>query len=103
MTNYNNLVHSFRADPREIPTAPINGSIPKWFYVYEHQDEVYISSGKEHPNACRVNPARKLSPEEFPVMLDLYQRRISGEHVSREAAKQSMNQSYWFGIMKELY
>lgn len=98
---YSDLVNSFRANPREVPTAPISGSTPKWFYVYEHRNTVYISSGREHPNACRVSPDRRLNPAEFPVMLSLYQRRKKGEPVSQEAKKQSINQSYWFGIFKE--
>jgi len=98
---YNDLVNSFRANPREVATAPVNGSTPKWFYVYEHQNAVYIASGREHPNACRVSPDRRLKPAEFPVMLALFQRRKRGEKVSREAKEQSINQSYWFGIFME--
>ena len=100
MMTYRDLVNSFRANPREIPTAPINGSAPKWFYVYEQQDTIYIASGREHPNVCRVNPDRRLKASEFSAMLDIYYRRKKGEPVSQEAAKQSINQSYWFGIFK---
>ena len=99
---YNDLVNSFRANPREVPTAPIGGRNLKWFYVYEHQNEVYISSAREHENSCRVSADRKLRPAEYSVMQELYQRRIKGEHVSQEATEQSVNQSYWFGIFKEV-
>ena len=100
MMMYRDLVNSFCANPREIPTAPINGGTPKWFYVYERQGTIYISSGREHSNVCHVNPDRRLKPSEFSTMLDIYQRRKQGEPVSQEAKKQSINQSYWFGIFK---
>lgn len=96
---YMDLVNSFRASPREIPTAPINGSAPKWFYVYVQQNKVFASSGRDHTNACHINPDRGLDSTEFSSMLDLYQRRKAGAHVSQEA-KQSLNQSYWFGVFK---
>ena len=102
MITYRDLVNSFRVNPREIPTAPINGNNPKWFYVYEQQDTIYIASGREHPNACRINPDRRLKSSECSAMLDIYHRREKGEPVSQEATKQSINQSYWFGIFKEI-
>lgn len=102
MMTYNDLVNEFRADPREVSTAPINGSAPKWFSVYELQNEVYVASGRDHRDACSVHPDRRLKPSEFPAMLELYHRRKKGEPVSQEAGRKSINQSYWFGIFKEL-
>ena len=92
---YNDLVNEFRANPREVSTAPINGSVPKWFFVYEMNNEVFIASGRNHANACRVNPDRRLKPSEYDIMLELYQRRKKGEPVSQEAGRQSINHSYW--------
>ena len=98
---YRDLVNSFRANPREIPTAPINGSSPKWFYVYERQDTIYISSGRGHSNTSRVSHDRRLNPSEFSAMLDIFRHRKTGTPVSKEAKDRSVNQSYWFGIFKE--
>ena len=102
MITYNDLVNEFRTNPREISTAPINGRAPKWFSVYELQYEVYVAPGRNHPNACRVSSDRRLKPSELPVMMEIYQRRKKGEPVSQEARDKSINQSYWFGIFKEL-
>ena len=99
---YNDLVNEFHVNPREVSTTPINGSTPKWFFVYERQNEVYIASGHDQPVVCSVYPDRRLKPSEFPVMLELFKRREKGEPVSQEAGRQSINQSYWFGIFKEL-
>ena len=96
---YHDLASTFRDGPREIPTAPKYG-IPKWFCVYEKNGVLYVASGREHTNACSICPDRKLKEEEFPVMLDLYKRREAGEPVAKEAKEQSMNQSYWFGIIR---
>lgn len=102
MITYRDLVNSYRANPREIPTAPINGNDSKWFYVYEQRDTIYIASGREHTNVCCVNPDRRLKPSEFSAMLDIYYRRKKGEPVSKEATQQSINQSYWFGIFNAM-
>lgn len=99
---YADIAASFRAFPRDVPTAPINGNTPKWFYAYESQGEVYVSSGRKNSNACHIHPDRKLPASEFPVMLSLYLRRKAGEPVSREASRQSTNQSYWYGIFHEM-
>lgn len=99
---YAELAASFRTSPREVPTAPINGKAPKWFYVYERRGEIFVASGREHPDVCNICPERKLQRGEFSVMLELYLRRKRGEPVSREASRQSINQSYWFGIFKEM-
>ena len=62
---YMNLVNSFRASPREIPTVPITRIAPKWFYVYVQQDTILASSGRNHANACNMTPDRRLDPAEF--------------------------------------
>ena len=99
---YSELAAAFRGGPREIPTAPVNGSIPRWFRVYERRGEVWVASGQEHPNACRISPDRRLKPGELPVMLELYRRRKQGEPVAREAKRQTINQSYWYGVFRAL-
>ncbi len=98
---YNDLVNSYRAEPREIPTSPLMKVSPKWFYVYEKGGQVFASSGREHANASRICPERRLNEDEFSMMLDLHHRRERGAPVSAEA-KASINQSYWFGIFKDL-
>lgn len=101
MVNYKDLVTEFRNNPRDVPTNPKNGNAPIWFYAYEDNGSVYISSGRNHSNASSVCPDRKLQQKEFERMLDLHHRRERGEPVYKEA-KSSMNQAYWFGIFKEL-
>ena len=98
---YNDLVNSFRANPREIPTSPVTRAAPKWFHVYEKGGQVYVSSGREHANVSRVFPDRRLREDEFDMMLELFRRREKGAPVSAEA-QASINSSYWFGIFKDL-
>ena len=99
---YHDLVDNYRANPREIPTTPINGGTPKWFSIYVRNDEVIVASGREHSNACRISPDRRLKASELPIMLELYNRRKKGEPVAQEAKAQSINQSYWYGVFKDL-
>ena len=98
---YHDLVNSYTADPREIPTSPVTRVAPKWFYAYGKNGRVYVSSGREHVNASRICHDRRLREDEFSKMLDLYRRRERGAPVSAEA-QASINSSYWFGIFKDL-
>lgn len=100
--NYQDLVNEFAARPREVPTAPVYAAAPRWFSVTAREGAVFVSSGREHAPACRIRGERRLNPEEFPVMLSLYRRRQRGQRVSREAGEVSINQSYWYGIFREL-
>ena len=102
MLTYVELANAYRDDPREIPTAPVNGIAPKWFYVYEDRGTIYVASGKTHDNVCSICPDRRLKPAEMPVMLELYHSRLKGESIWREAGTQSINASYWFGIFRDL-
>ena len=99
---YHDLVESYRTLPREVPTAPITICKPSWFYVYEKNDHVYISSGRTHDKNCKISHDRVLQEKEFPVMLELYQKRKKEIPVSAEALEVSINSSYWFGIFKDL-
>ena len=99
---YSDVVSSFRSNPREVPTAPKEKNCPpKWFYAYAHGNSVFVGSGKDHPNASRIFPDRKLPESEFDTMLALYYRRKAGEPVSQEA-KKSICQSYWFGVFSDM-
>ena len=99
---YNDLLTSFRNDPREVPTAPTTHSAPKWFYVYAHHDKLYVTSAKNHSNPCSICPARLLKSDEYEDMLEIYQQRKIGRPVSQEAAETSINASYWFGIFSHM-
>ena len=99
---FNDIINEFRCNPRDVSTAPIKNTISKWFYVYVQRNDVYIASGRSHTNICSISTDRRLKPSELQVMLDLYKRRKDGIPVSKEATKQSVNQSYWFGIFKEM-
>ena len=100
--NYSEIVRNFKNTPRDIPTAPTTRVAPKWFYVYEKNGNLYVSCGKDHSNICKIQNDRILLEKEFPIMLDLYHRRQRGDSISAESQAASMNQSYWYGIFKEL-
>ena len=103
MKTYSDIAAAFRGEPRDVSTAPVQkNTVPKWFYVYECRNTVFVSSGRAHDNSCSIASDRRLKPEEFDIMLDIYHRRQHGENVSKEATDASVNQSYWFGIFKEL-
>ena len=98
---YSDLLRRYGDSPREIRTVPVTDRRPVWFRVYASRGSVCISSGKDHPDSSSICPDRRLKPDEFAFMLDLYLRRKKGEPVSGEAAR-SVNQSYWYGIFHDM-
>ena len=99
---YADVLNRYRDEPREIPTDPKNEQNAKWFRVYVRNGALYIASGREHSNACSVSPDRRLNPDKFDQMLDIYRRRKQGMASFMEARDASMNASYWFGIFKDM-
>ena len=100
---YQDLVVSFRNKPRDIHTVPIApGVLPKWFYVFEKDGYIYVESGHAHFPQNRIKMPRRLNPDEYEVMLDIYHRRKRGEHVGAEATAATQNQIYWYGVFADM-
>lgn len=102
MRSYDDLVDSFRGNPRNVCTTPKNGQPPRWFWVSVTGSQIYVESGKTKEMNSRIQGRRALNRGKFDDMLELYHRRERGESVSSEATAKTHNQVYWFGILKEM-
>jgi len=96
---YNDLLNSFRAEPRDIETHPMNASMPKWFYVFVQNGDIYVSNSRKQRPSTSIAVPRKLMREEFEMMYDLHRRRERGDSIAQIAQSYSQNSSYWFGIL----
>lgn len=98
---WRSIVDSYSKTPRDVQTIPTKGN-GIWFYVSSKNDKVYISKAKQHTPSSQIQGARLLDWHKCEIMLELYQRRKSGEPVSQEAAAATRNQVYWYGIFKDM-
>ena len=99
---WSEIVASFEKRPREVSTYPLRNSASKWFHVSVKGTELCIESGKEHTCVSKIKGTRKLNSDELEDMLELYTRRMNGESISAKATRKSINQAYWYGIIREL-
>ena len=95
------IVESYTRSPRDVQTVPLKGN-GIWFYVFGKNGEVYVSKARDHADSSRVQGARPLDKNNCDAVLELYQRRKSGEPVSQEATGTTQNQVYWYGIFHDL-
>ena len=86
-------------NPRDIPTVPKQKKEPLWFHASSDGNYVYISNAKTHRPSSSIKGIRNLSEAEFERIYPIHIRREKGEAVSKEAAKATMNQVYWYGIL----
>ena len=96
---YNDLVNSFRANPRDVETHPMNSSMPKWFYVSIQNGELCAANSKKQRPSASISAPRKLKREEFEFMYDLHRQRERGASVVQVAQSYTQNSSYWFGVL----
>ena len=99
---WNDIVNSFKNNPRNVSTAPVSNVECKWFYVYVENEDICIESGRNVKNSSVIKGVRKLNPLKLEKILDIYSRRKNGEKISEEARTVTVNQVYWYGIFKEL-
>ena len=99
---YQDLVNSYKNNPRDVHTIPMNKRIPSWFHVIVKGDKVYVGPAKVNQPSCSISSWRYLQSEEFDTMLDIYRRRMKGEKVSIEATRTTQNQVYWYGVFNDL-
>lgn len=99
---YRDLVNSYAISPRNVHTIPKTNTDPRWFYVRAKDDIILIESGRTNGRNSIIKGQRRLNPEEFDNMVDIYKRRKQNQSISAEATEVTRNQVYWFGILSDL-
>ncbi|MDD3404214.1 MAG: hypothetical protein PHQ72_12835 [Hespellia sp.] len=98
---WSDIINEFSQNPRDIKTVPLRGS-GIWFYVYVRQGKLFVSKAKNHNLSSKLSNDRELYEREYEKLLALYHQRESGENISKEAAKVTYNQAYWYGVFAAL-
>lgn len=84
----------------EFPTTPKQNRTPVWFSAKAVAGCIYVGNAKAHTPSCKISGARKLTFTEFERMYPIYLKRENGEQVSAEATQASVNQVYWYSLIK---
>lgn len=86
----------------ELKTIPKTNKTPIWFSAYKQEDNIYIDCAKENLPSSKITTRRKLTFNDFRKVYPLYLKRENGESVSKEVAKITVNQVYYFSLIKHL-
>ncbi len=99
---YKEAALDYALNPRDVHTVLKDGRIGHWFYAYTEDGIIYAAPAKNHNPSCHMRKPIKINENQFENMLDLFHRRLAGEHVSREAMEITRTQVYWYGIFNDL-
>ena len=99
MLTWDDLYDSFKKNPRSVKTHPQSNSTPKWFYAYSNGSAICIENARGKQPSCSIKGTRKLNPNEFNEVFEIYLRREKGDSVSSEITRVTLNSSYWFGVI----
>lgn len=86
----------------ELKTVPKINKTPVWFSAYKEEDNIYVDCAKENSPSSKITTRRKLTFKDFKNVYPLYLKRENGESVSKEVTKITVNQVYYFSLIKHL-
>lgn len=99
---WNNILDKLGENKREFKTVPKTNKQPIWFSAYREDRYVYVESAIENMPSSKISTRRKLSFKVFEKVYPLYLKRENGEAVSKEVIKVTVNQVYYFSLIKHL-
>jgi hypothetical protein len=100
---WNKIVSSLYDNEQEFPTTPKTNREPVWFSAVSDGRDVYICSANNHRPSSKITMPRKLSFEHnFIKVYPLFLKREEGFAVSAEATSVTVNQVYYYSLMKHL-
>ncbi len=95
------IIKELKSNPRDLHTLPTNNSQARWFFAYTDGDRIFIEQAKSNYPSSKISTRRILDYNGFKKIHPIYVRRKRGENVSSEASAITMNQSYWYPVIKE--
>lgn len=84
----------------EFPTVPKIKRDPVWFEATTDGEMILINSAKNNRPSSQLTMQRKLSYKVFEKVYPLYLRRTKGDAVSIEALKATVDQVYYFSLIR---
>lgn len=100
---WNKIIESFRNNPRDVMTIPLNNSKPRWFYVYvDDNNVIYFENARNHKPSCQLCSTRYIVESESDGMIELYNKHLLGESVRKKAGVITYSLCYLFAIFADL-
>lgn len=99
---WNKIIEKLKEHQTEFPTAPITNKTPIWFSAIVDGEIILIDNAVNHQPSSKLTVPRKLKYKTFQKVYPLYLRRENGEQISAEAASVTVNQVYYYSLIKHL-
>lgn len=99
---WNTIISKLAGNRIELPTVPKTKKSPVWFSATTDGVNIFIGEAVSHKPSSRLSMERKLTFYTFQKVYPLYIRRENGEQVSHEVTAITVNQVYYFSIIKHL-
>jgi thymidine phosphorylase len=97
---WNLIIKNLEGKTIELPTVPKTKKIPVWFSASTNGEIVIINEATEHEPSSKLSAPRILKYNTFQKVFPLYLRREKGEAVSSEVTATTVNQVYYFSLIK---
>jgi hypothetical protein len=98
---WNTILDKLKLNRMEFPTVPITKRTPVWFSAMV-DGVILIDNAMAHQTSSKLAMPRKLKYKTFQKVYSLYLRRENGEQVSAEATSVTVNQFYYYSLIKHL-
>lgn len=94
------IVKNLEGKTIELPTVPKTKKVPVWFSASANGEIVFINQAIDNQPSSKLSATRILRYNTFQKVYPLYLRREKGEPVSSEVSAITVNQVYYFSLIK---
>jgi hypothetical protein len=97
---WNLIISKLEGNRVELPTVPRTKKEPVWFAATTDGKTVFINRAIDHVPSSKLSGQRNLTYSSFHKVYPLFLRREKGEAVSSEVTAVTVNQVYYFSLIK---
>lgn len=94
------IISCLKGKTIEFPTVPTTNRTPVWFSASTDGEIILINAAKNKQPSSKITVNRRLKYKTFEKVYPYYLRRSKGEAVSTEVAKITVNQVYYYSLIK---
>lgn len=99
---WNKILFELAGKELDFPTVPKTNRTPVWFNASTDGKIVFINMALDNKPSSQLLMQRKLNYKTFQKVYPLFIRRERGEKVSSEVTVITVDQVYYFSLMKHL-
>ena len=100
---WNAIINRLEGNSIELPTVPKTKKVPVWFSATTDGETIFIDVAIENRPSSKLSVKRKLKYKTFKKVYPLFLRRENGESVSSEVSAVTLNQVYYFSLIKHFF